>query len=109
MRILIIDDEKNIRRTLCNILEDESHICEAAGSIQEGMALLDSFDPHAILLDVLLPDGNGIQALESIRHHLPNIPVIQTAPPTRMSATMTPARRPEGPDLEGVWRLSASK
>jgi two-component system, NtrC family, nitrogen regulation response regulator NtrX len=76
MNILIIDDEKNIRLTLCNILEDEGYICHGSGTIQEGLSILDSLDPDAILLDVKLPDGNGIDALESIKKSLPQIPVI---------------------------------
>lgn len=76
MKILIIDDEKNIRITLCNILEDEGYECHSAANVQEGLALFESLDPDAILLDVKLPDGNGIEALAIIKKALPQIPVI---------------------------------
>ncbi len=76
MNILVIDDEKNIRITLCNILEDEGYLCHTAATIAEGLEMLDSTDPDAILLDVKLPDGNGIDALESIKKSMPQIPVI---------------------------------
>ncbi|MCB5268208.1 MAG: sigma-54 dependent transcriptional regulator [Candidatus Cloacimonetes bacterium] len=76
MSILVIDDEKNIRLTLCNILEDDGYICHGAGCVEEGLTMLEEVDPDVILLDVKLPDGNGIEALESIRKSLPHIPVI---------------------------------
>jgi len=76
MKILVIDDEKNIRLTLCNILEDEGYECQGAGTASEGLELLETYDPDAILLDVKLPDGNGIEALEDIRRSLPQVPVI---------------------------------
>ena len=76
MKILIVDDEKNIRLTLSNILEDEGHETYAVGTVKEGIDILEDYDPDTVLLDVKLPDGNGIEALEKIRKMLPTIPVI---------------------------------
>ncbi|MDD3535705.1 MAG: sigma-54 dependent transcriptional regulator [Candidatus Cloacimonetes bacterium] len=76
MKILIIDDEKNIRLTLSTILEDEGYRTETAGNIALGLEKLEEYDPDAVLLDVLLPDGNGIDALAQIKAQYPALPVI---------------------------------
>jgi len=76
MKILIIDDEKNIRLSLSGILEDEGYEVESSGTIKEGLQDLEDVDPDAILLDVKLPDGNGIEALSIIKKKNPQIPVI---------------------------------
>lgn len=76
MKILIIDDEKNIRLTLSRILEDEGYESCTAGTIAAAMNEAEECDPDLILLDVKLPDGNGIDALEAFRKKLPYVPVI---------------------------------
>ncbi len=76
MKILIIDDEKNIRLSLSGILEDEGYETAGFGSVSEGLTAVEEHDPDAILLDVKLPDGNGIDALTAIKKYNPQIPVI---------------------------------
>jgi two-component system, NtrC family, nitrogen regulation response regulator NtrX len=76
VKILIIDDEKNIRISLTNILEDEGYEVESYSAIKAGLEALEDSDPELILLDVKLPDGNGIKALIEIKNKLPHIPVI---------------------------------
>lgn len=76
MRILIIDDEKNIRYTLSDILEDEGYETDSAESIKAAGRMLEDYEPELILLDVKLPDGNGIELLEEIKKKLPNVPVV---------------------------------
>ncbi len=76
MKILIIDDEKNIRLSLSGILEDEGYEVTSFANITEGLAELEDVDPDTVLLDVKLPDGNGIEALGQIKKNSPHIPVI---------------------------------
>jgi two-component system nitrogen regulation response regulator NtrX len=64
-RILILDDEPNIRSSLRLILEHEGYSISAAGTIGEVLAMRDSHD--AMLLDVRLPDGSGIDLLRQLR------------------------------------------
>jgi two-component system nitrogen regulation response regulator NtrX len=64
-RILILDDEPNIRSSLRLILEHEGYSVAAAGTIAEVLAMKDSAD--AMLLDVRVPDGSGIELLRSLR------------------------------------------
>lgn len=64
-RILVLDDEINIRRSLQMILEHEGYAVLTAGSIAEGRRIASGAD--ALLLDVRLPDGNGIDFLKQFR------------------------------------------
>jgi len=65
--ILIVDDEKNIRRTLRMVLEGEGHVVHEAGSIVEADALLAREMVDVILLDVKLGDDNGLDLLRSLK------------------------------------------
>ena len=67
MKIFIIDDEKNIRISLGNILEDEGYEVQSFANIKSGLQALEDSDPDLILLDVILPDGNGIEARSIIK------------------------------------------
>ena len=69
MKILIIDDEKNICISLKNIFEDEGFQCEYAVTIEEGKKLVESYYPDLILLDVQLKDGNGLDLLKEIKEN----------------------------------------
>src|SRR3954468_1210497 len=65
--ILIVDDEKNIRRTLRMVLEGEGHVVHEAGSIAEASAVLEREPVDLILLDVKLGDDNGLELLRTIK------------------------------------------
>ena len=57
-RILVVDDEENIGRSLRLILEREGHEVALAHSVAEARAEVE--EPDLLLLDVRLPDGNGV-------------------------------------------------
>jgi two-component system nitrogen regulation response regulator NtrX len=73
-RILVLDDEPNIRRSLSLILEHEGYAVTVAQSADEGLALADRAD--ALLLDVRLPDGSGIDVLRRLRERDNRAPAI---------------------------------
>ena len=75
--ILIIDDEKNIRRTLAMVVEGEGFTTETAGSGEEGIsALKKSNSVDTVFLDVMLPGINGLEALKQIKALDPHVEVI---------------------------------
>ena len=65
--VLIVDDEKNIRRTLRMVLEGEGHVVHEAGSIVEADAVLAQHPVDVILLDVKLGEDNGLDLLRSLK------------------------------------------
>jgi two-component system nitrogen regulation response regulator NtrX len=76
-RILVLDDEINIRRSLQMILEHEGYAVMTAGSIAEGRRIASGAD--AMLLDVRLPDGNGIDFLKQFREKESAAPAIMVS------------------------------
>ncbi|MEZ4398458.1 MAG: sigma-54 dependent transcriptional regulator [Kofleriaceae bacterium] len=65
--ILIVDDEKNIRRTLRMVLESEGCLIHEAGSAAEALAVIDKEPVELILLDVKLGEDNGIELLRTLK------------------------------------------
>jgi len=65
--ILIVDDEKNIRRTVRMVLEGEGHTVHEAGSIAEAEGVLGRESVDVMLLDVKLGDDNGLDLLRSLK------------------------------------------
>ncbi|HEY6037564.1 MAG TPA: sigma-54 dependent transcriptional regulator, partial [Kofleriaceae bacterium] len=63
----IVDDEKNIRRTLRMVLEGEGHVVHEAGSIAEADAVLAQHPIDVIVLDVKLGEDNGLELLRSLK------------------------------------------
>ncbi len=77
--ILIIDDEKSIRKTLREILEYENYKVEEAGDGSEGLNLLKANQYDVVLLDIKMPKMDGMEALEKIRVLYPDLPVIMVS------------------------------
>jgi two-component system nitrogen regulation response regulator NtrX len=75
-KILIIDDESGIRRTLASILEDERYTVFTAEDALVGIEILEREAINLIFLDVLLPIVGGLDALEQIRRDWPGAEVV---------------------------------
>src|SRR6478735_6344899 len=75
-RILIIDDERPILMTLEALLGRHGYLPEVAGNATTGMRLLQSKSPALVLLDLQLPDADGLQMLEQIKADHPQTQVI---------------------------------
>ena len=65
--VLIVDDEADIRESLEAILREEDYAITCAGTVAEARTLLRDADFQAVLLDIWLPDGDGLDVLAEIR------------------------------------------
>lgn len=74
--VLIADDDEIIRSTLAEAVRDWGYRTVEATTLAETFAIVDSHRPHALLLDVKLPDGSGISALEELRKRSPELVII---------------------------------
>ncbi|AEG59735.1 response regulator transcription factor [Desulforamulus ruminis] len=77
-KVLIIDDDQKIRRLISIYLENEGFKTVQVKDAQEGMQVLQNELIDIILLDVMLPDMDGIEACLKIRENL-NMPIIMVS------------------------------
>ncbi len=80
-KILIVDDELNMRIFLCNLLGNCGYEAIDAGDKDEGMQKALSEKPALIILDVTMPKESGIQMYRELKEHddLKNVPVIMVS------------------------------
>ena len=74
--ILVVEDEPHIALGLKDALEFEGFRVVAAANGKDGVSMARGEHPHAILLDLMLPDTNGYQVCREIRHADPFVPII---------------------------------
>ena len=67
IRILIVDDESAIRNTLKMSLAPENYQLQEALDGKSGIAMVSSYHPHLVILDLGLPDMNGFDVLKELR------------------------------------------
>ena len=75
-RVLIIDDEESILSTLSGILEDEGYNPEGVRTVYEAKKKIESFFYPVIVLDVWLPDGDGVEFIDFIKEKSPDSVII---------------------------------
>lgn len=68
MRVLVVEDDPASRAALISLLCLTGFDAIAAGTVSEGLKLL-QFGPHCVILDLMLPDGNGAVLLAHIRQN----------------------------------------
>ena len=67
MKILIIEDEPSLRELIQRSLEKERYVVEADADFQSGLRKIEDYDYDCVLLDIMLPDGNGLNLLEQLK------------------------------------------
>jgi len=96
-RILIVDDDENIRKVLMAILEDKGYDMEAVGTAREAIKKTDKKFYNLALIDIRLPDMEGIDLLMKIRDTTPRMrKIIITGYPTLQNAVDAVNRGADG-------------
>lgn len=67
MKILVIEDERELQNVIVASLQKEKFVVEVASTFAEGEDKVVGFDYDCVLLDIMLPDGSGIDLLRSIK------------------------------------------
>lgn len=76
MRLLLVEDNENLARGLLDMLSVDGHAIDHAATLAEAGDFLATVDYDLILLDIMLPDGDGRDLLLSIRSRAVDVPVI---------------------------------
>lgn len=66
MKILIIEDERELASSIEEYLSEEKYLCELAPTFSEALDKIENYHYDCILLDITLPDGNGLKILEKL-------------------------------------------
>lgn len=69
MKILIIEDEPELSDSIADYLSGEEYLCESAATFKEALDKIEMFQYDCILLDLMLPGGDGIKLLEELKKH----------------------------------------
>jgi len=67
MKILVIEDEPGLAQSITAYLEGENYVCEIANTFNDAYDKIALFYYDCILLDIMLPDGNGLKLLEELK------------------------------------------
>lgn len=78
MKILIVEDEPALRELIQISLEKERYVVETAQNYMSALRKIEDYDYDCILLDIMLPDGNGLSLLEKLKemHKRENVIII---------------------------------
>lgn len=78
MKVLIVDDDPNIRRLYRDELSEEGYEVVAAATGAEALALFEKENPDIVTLDILIPDIDGIKLLRQMKERRPRVPIIMS-------------------------------
>ena len=74
--ILVVEDDGSVRRLLGRITDPKRYVCVLMKSIAELRQSCEKSVPAAVICEVRLPDGNGVEACVKLRERWPGLPII---------------------------------
>jgi CheY-like chemotaxis protein len=75
-KILVIDDEAVVRKTISHLLEDSGHQVLSAEDGARGMALFGTEQPDLVITDIIMPEHEGLQTIAEMLKHKPDARII---------------------------------
>ena len=115
LRVFLVDDHEVVRRGVADLLDedDELTVIGQAGSVSQALARIPALNPDVAVLDVRLPDGNGIELARDLRSKLPELKCLMltsfTDEQAMLDAVMAGASGFVIKDIKGMDLVSAVK
>jgi len=75
-KILVVDDDPEVRMTTRDFLASRGHAVSVAAGGREALGMLETVNPDVVLLDVAMPDMDGLETLRRLVAERPSLPVI---------------------------------
>ena len=78
MRVLVVDDNESVRRSICQILNAEADVevvCEATDGA-DALIKVREHQPDVVLLDITMPTLNGLEVAEIMKQEFPSVQVL---------------------------------
>src|ERR1700759_3095183 len=69
MKILVVEDEAELAQSITSYLKTEHYVCEVAPDFNAAREKIEEYDYDCILLDITLPDGNGLKLLQELKNN----------------------------------------
>jgi DNA-binding response OmpR family regulator len=67
MKILIIEDEKELASSITTYLSQEKYVCECVNNFAMALEKIDLYNYDCLIVDILLPDGNGLDIIKNLK------------------------------------------
>lgn len=75
-KILMIDDDADVRATICeNLRESGYQVLEAANGLH-GLAMIEAYNPALVITDIVMPEMGGYEVIEEVKKTRPDIKII---------------------------------
>jgi DNA-binding NtrC family response regulator len=75
-RVLVVDDDAGIRHSLARIIRVQGYDVDTAADGKSAIAAAKSFRPHLLIIDIRMPEIDGVEAFEQILDQHPGLPAI---------------------------------
>ena len=89
MRLLVIEDEPTLRETIRAYMEKEGYRVSTAGHFRQASLLVNDTDYDCFLIDIGLPDGNGLDLVRSIKENQPQAGIVVISARTGLDDKLT--------------------
>ncbi len=73
LRVMVVDDEQGMRRTLARVLKARGYQVETAESGEQALLLADDYRPACVLIDVRMPGIGGVEASRQLKQIFPDV------------------------------------
>jgi DNA-binding response OmpR family regulator len=69
LKLLIVEDEYSLKQSMIEYLSASSYLCESSSNYQDALEKIELYDYDCIILDIMLPDGSGLDLLKNLKEN----------------------------------------